>query len=117
MSAAPDWSTGYVLGVIAGTTLVSIFNRSFFFILDREFPLPAALKRGLRYAPLAALIAVITPEIVMSQGTLLPWTDPRIWAAAAAGAYGLWRPGMLGTIVVGMTALLLFNGTVMRWLN
>lgn len=104
--------TWYVLAVTLGITLVSVVNRSFFFILDREFPLPEALKRGLRYAPLAALVAVITPEILMTQGALVDWDDPRPYAAGAAAAYALWRPGMLGTIVVGMAVLLLLNGSL-----
>lgn len=92
----------YVIAVTIGLALVSLVNRSFFFILDRETPLPAAFKRGLRYAPLAALVAVITPEIVLAGGELASWHDPRWYAAAAAAAWSLWRPGMLGTIAVGM---------------
>jgi hypothetical protein len=45
--------TGYVLAVILGLTSVSVINRSFFFLSQRELRLPHALQRGLRYAPLA----------------------------------------------------------------
>lgn len=98
--------TWYTLAVIVGIAAVSVVNRSFFFISRREVPLPEALRRGLRYAPLAALIAVITPEIVMRNGELTSWNDARLYAALAAIAWHLVRPGMLGTIVVGMATYL-----------
>lgn len=99
--------TLYVLAVTLGIAVISVVNRSFFFLSRREFPLPAALQRGLRYAPLAALIAVIAPEIVMTGGQLTTGTDPRLYAAAAAAAYCIWRKkGMLGTIIVGMAVLI-----------
>jgi branched-subunit amino acid transport protein len=95
----------YVVAVIFGLTAVSVINRSFFFLSRRELRLPDALARGLRYAPLAALLAVIAPEIAASD-TAVPWRDPRRWAALAAVAYGLWQRNILGTILVGMGVLL-----------
>jgi branched-subunit amino acid transport protein len=95
----------YVLAVIFGLTAVSVINRSFFFLSRRELALPDALKRGLRYAPLAALLAVISPEIAASN-VAEPWRDPRPWAALAAVSYGLWQRTILGTILVGMAVLL-----------
>jgi branched-subunit amino acid transport protein len=93
----------YVLLVTLGITAVSVVNRSFFFISERELPMPSALKRGLRHAPLAALMAVIAPEIALSQGQLVQTAaDPRIYASLAALAYGLWRREILGTILLGM---------------
>ncbi len=95
--------TLYVLGVTLGLTLISVVNRSFFFLIEREIHMPDALKRGLRHAPLAALMAVVAPEVVLTQGELIstPW-DARLYAALAAGAYAFWRREMLGTIAVGM---------------
>jgi branched-subunit amino acid transport protein len=97
--------TPYVLAVIAGLTAVSVINRSFFFLSRRELRLPLALHRGLRYAPLAALLAVIAPEIAASDVSA-PLRDPRPWAALAAVVYGLWQRNILGTILVGMAVLL-----------
>ena len=50
-------------GVIAivGLALITIVTRGFFLFPEREVPLPAWLQQGLRYAPLAALVAVIAP--------------------------------------------------------
>ena len=54
-------------------------------IPEQELPLPNWLKRGLKYAPLAALAAVIAPEIVMSDGQLIDsLADARLPALLAA---------------------------------
>lgn len=92
---------------IAGLTVLTIATRGFFFLSKREVPISDWLRQGLRYAPLAALTAVVVPEIVMTQGHLLStWQDARLFAAGAAGAYFYWRRGILGTILTGMAVLL-----------
>ena len=69
--------------------------------------MPAWLQRGLHYAPIAALAAVIVPEMVMTQGHLIStWQDARIFAVAAGLAWFYWKRGMLGTIIVGMSVYL-----------
>jgi branched-subunit amino acid transport protein len=99
---------------IAGLALLTLLTRGFFLLPEREVPIPAWLRQGLRYAPLAALAAVVVPEIVMSQGQLINTAkDARLYAAAAAAAYFFWRRGILGTIVTGtavMLSLRLFLG-------
>jgi len=91
---------------IAGLAAITVFTRSFFLLSDRELVLPDWVKRGLRYAPLAALAAVLVPEIVMTRGQLITtWQDARLFAAAAATAYFFWRRGLLGTILTGMVVL------------
>lgn len=98
------WET--VLGIV-GLALITLLTRSFFLIPERELPLPDWLKQGLRYAPLAALAAVIVPEIVMSQGRLIShWQDARLFAVAVGTAYFFWRRGILGTIVSGTAVML-----------
>ena len=96
-------------GVIAivGLALITIVTRGFFLFPEREVPMPAWLQQGLRYAPLAALVAVIAPEIVMSQGQLIATLrDPRLPAVVVAVAYFYWRRDILGTIVSGTAVLL-----------
>ncbi|HXD04974.1 MAG TPA: AzlD domain-containing protein [Burkholderiaceae bacterium] len=98
---------GETLLTIAGLTVITFITRSFFFLHERELVLPAWLKRGLRYAPLAALAAVVVPEIVMTQGHAIhTWQDARLYGALAATGYFFWRRGILGTILVGMGVLL-----------
>ncbi len=93
---------------IAGLAALTVITRGFFFLGEREIPIPDWLRQGLRYAPLAALAAVVVPEIVMQQGRLIhTWQDARLYAAlAAAAAWFWWRRGILGTILAGMTVLL-----------
>ena len=91
---------------IAGLAAITVFTRAFFLLSERELVLPDWMKRGLRYAPLAALAAVLVPEIVMTRGQLITtWQDARLYAAVAAMAYFFWRRGMLGTILTGMVVL------------
>jgi len=91
---------------IIGLTVITVVTRCFFLIPERELRLPGWVQRGLRYAPLAALAAVVVPELVMSQGQLIStWQDARLYAVPAATAYFFWRRGILGTIVVGMAVL------------
>ncbi|MDO8719240.1 MAG: AzlD domain-containing protein [Polaromonas sp.] len=102
---------GWTLGVIVGLALVTVLTRCFFFISSRPWHLPHWAQRGLQYAPIAALAAVIAPELVMTQGQLIAsWQDARIYGAAAGIAFYFWRRGagqaVLGTIVVGMAVYL-----------
>ena len=99
-------TSGEALLTIAGLALITLLTRSFFLLSDRELALPDWVQRGLRYAPLAALAAVLVPEIVMSQGHLIDtWRDARIYAVAASTGWYFWRGGILGTIVSGMAVL------------
>lgn len=93
--------------LIAGLTAVTVITRSFFFLSTHDFTLPDWVQRGLRFAPIAALSAIVVPEVVMSHGELVTtWADARLFAAVAASAYYFWRRGILGTIVVGMAVFL-----------
>lgn len=95
---------------IVGLALVTVLTRSFFLIPQRELPMPDWLRDALRYAPLAALVAIVVPETVLTQGQLITtWRDPRLFAAAAGLAWYLWRKGILGTIVCGTTVLLVLR--------
>jgi branched-subunit amino acid transport protein len=95
-------STWETVLAILGLTVITVGTRGFFLYPDRELPLPVWLKQGLRYAPLAALAAVVAPEVLMTQGHLITtFRDARLYAVLAATAYFFWRRGILGTIVTG----------------
>ena len=86
---------------------VTVLTRGFFFISGKPWALPQWAQRGLQYAPIAALSAVVLPEIVMSQGALVTtWQDARLFAAVAGMAWFFWQRGVLGTIVAGMAVYL-----------
>lgn len=99
------------LSVIIGLAAVTVLTRSFFYISSKPWKLPRWAERGLHYAPIAALAAVIVPESVMLQGHLIStWQDARLFALAAGAAWFFWRKGagqaVLGTIVAGMAVYL-----------
>ncbi|TMG98470.1 MAG: AzlD domain-containing protein [Betaproteobacteria bacterium] len=95
---------------IVGMAVITIVTRAFFMIPEREVPLPAWLKQGLRYAPLAALVAVVAPEVLMTQGHLIhTLRDARLPAVAASTAYFFWRRDILGTILTGTAVMLVLR--------
>ena len=83
---------GWTIVAILGMTVVSVITRCFFFFSEREWQLPEWAQRGLQYAPIAALTAVIAPDILMTDGAFTaPWRDARVWASVAAAAFYFWR--------------------------
>jgi branched-subunit amino acid transport protein len=103
MNGTDLWS----LAVIAGLAVVTVVTRSFFFLSNKPWHLPHWAQRGLQYAPIAALSAVVVPEIVMSQGQLITtWQDARLFAAAAGALIYVAKRNVLLTIVGGMAVYL-----------
>jgi len=97
----------WTLMVIAGLAVVTVVARSFFFISNKSWNLPHWAQRGLQYAPIAALSAVVLPEVVMAQGHLVgTWADARLYAATAGALAYFWRRDVLLTILVGMAVYL-----------
>ena len=103
MNESDVWTAATIVGMAA----VTVLTRCFFFLSDKPWSLPEIARRGLDYAPIAALAAVIVPEIVMTQGQLIAtWQDARLFGTAAGVAWFFWRRGVLGTIVCGMAVYL-----------
>jgi len=94
----------YVLGAIVLLVLVSLITRSVYFVFGDYLPLTDPVRRALRYAPVAALTAIVVPE-------LLPWGAgvgglagiPLLAAVAGVLAYVRTRNTLM-VIVVGMLA-------------
>jgi len=97
----------YTLTVILGLACVTVLARGFFLISKTSWNLPHRAQRGLQYAPIAALAAVVLPEVVMTQGHLVgTWQDARLFAAAAGAVAYFWRKDVLVTILAGMAVFL-----------
>jgi branched-subunit amino acid transport protein len=101
----------WTIAIIIGLAGVTVLTRCFFFISSKPWALPHWAQRGLQYAPVAALAAVVVPEMVMTQGHLIStWQDARLFAVAAGAVWFFWRKGagqaVLGTIVAGMVVYL-----------
>jgi branched-subunit amino acid transport protein len=102
-----EGTDAWTLAVIVGLAGVTVLTRSFFFISSEEWSLPDWAQRGLQYAPIAAMAAVVLPEVLMQQGQFLrTWMDARWMGAAVGAAVYFWRRDVLLTIVAGMLAYL-----------
>jgi branched-subunit amino acid transport protein len=100
----PAWQ---ILLAIAGLTVITVVTRAFFVIPEREVPIPAWLREALRYAPLAALVAVLLPEIAMTDDHLIAtWKDARIYATAMGVLVFATTRNLLATILAGSVVLL-----------
>jgi branched-subunit amino acid transport protein len=101
MSDALTW---VALVLLAGVTVIT---RGFFMVADKPLPIPGWLRELLKVAPLAALAAVVAPEVFMTQGHVITtWQDARWPGALVATAYFFWRRDILGTILAGMAVML-----------
>ncbi|KQW51296.1 MULTISPECIES: AzlD domain-containing protein [unclassified Roseateles] len=100
----PEWLIWIAL---FGLGAITVVTRGFFMIGDRQLPIPDWLRELLKVAPLAALVAVVAPEVFMTQGQVITtWQDARWPAAVVATGYFFWRRDILGTIVSGMVVML-----------
>lgn len=103
MSVDPVYGTLTILGL----GVVTFVTHGVFLFPRRAVRIPEWLQRGLKVAPLAALAAVVVPEVVTHQGALITtWEDARLPAVAAATVWYLWRPGVLGPLVAGLVVFL-----------
>ncbi|WP_114809195.1 AzlD domain-containing protein [Paraburkholderia kururiensis] len=99
MSATQMW------WVIAGMTVVTAVTRALFLLGGERTVLPERAQRALRYAPAAALAAVVLPDVLeTSEGLSFALSNHEFYATVAGLAWFLWRRSMLGTIVTGMLA-------------
>ena len=98
------WLTFLLIGL--ATTL----PRASFIVLSGRIELPSLIRRALRYAPAAALAAIVVPDVLVTSGDFNP-LNPKLAAATAAVTVAmLWRNPWL-PFIVGMGVLLgLRNG-------
>ena len=85
--------------------LATTLPRASFIVLGNRVALPSVLQRALRYAPAAALAAIVVPDVLVVGGAL-EILNPKLAAACAAvAAAALWRNPWL-PFIVGMAVLL-----------
>lgn len=100
-------STLEIVVTTLGMAVITLLCRSFFLLSRNDLPMPQWLRNGLRYAPTAALAAIVVPELVLTSGHLIDtWRDERIFGAAAGLAIYAWRRSLLGTIICGTGVML-----------
>ncbi|MGO4331955.1 AzlD domain-containing protein [Cupriavidus sp. 2TAF22] len=95
-----------------GMAVVTIVTRALFLMAGEHVSVPDRIQRALRYAPAAALAAIILPDLMTWQGhfSAAP-TNYKLVAGAVALLFYLLTRRMVGMIVAGMavyTGLRLF---------
>lgn len=107
MSAFGLWSAILAIGA------VTFAYRLSFIVLFERLSVPEWLRRGLRFVPIAALSAIILPELVMQAGGLnLSPLNPRLLAGLLAMAVAVKTRHVLATIVTGMLVLWLLRSVL-----
>lgn len=97
MNARDVWM---IIGLL---TLATLITRSALFLLGHAVKLPPKVVHALRYAPAAALAAIVAPDLLVQGNILIPsLLNPRLIGAAAATLFFLGTRHLLGTIIVGM---------------
>jgi len=103
-----------IWSLIALLALVTLVARGFFLVLPRRWQPRGRVEQALRYAPLAALLAITVPEIVQQlpatvQHPASGWalaTDPRLMSALLLAAVIRLTRNTLWGLVAGTTAYL-----------
>lgn len=93
------WLTFILIGL--ATTL----PRASFIVLGSRVNLPPVVQRALRYAPAAALAAIVAPDVLVVAGDFTPLNPKLAGIIAAMAAALLWRNPWL-PFVAGMAVLL-----------
>jgi branched-subunit amino acid transport protein len=92
--------------LILGMSLVTAWTRSFFLILGERVKVAAWVLEAIRFAPLAAMIAILAPEIFLpasaSSVSEFNLRLPNIWGGIAAIIAFYLTKKMLSTLVIGM---------------
>lgn len=108
---APVSDLVYVWLAILVLGLCTVLTRSSFLLLGDKVPLPEGIRRALRYAPAAALAAIVVPDLVPWVNGGAPVFDARLPAAVFAVIVMVLTRSTLAMIFAGMAALWL-----LRWL-
>ncbi len=103
--AAESW---VVWALIAGMALIAFFTRAVFILPGSHLRVPPTADRLLRYAPAAAIMAIIVPDLALAHGALsISIENPRLVGGLVAFALAVTTRSVLATIVGGMLVLTL----------
>lgn len=91
-----------------GLMLVSLISRGSFLLAGSKFPIPKSIQEFLRYAPTAALIAIVLPEVLFVKDSVSQLFELNLYSPQLFGAIGgvigfLVTNSILATIFFGMT--------------
>ena len=91
--------------MILGLTVITFITRGFFLLLGERMELSETLQNALRYAPAAALIAIVAPEMFFTQASSdIQINSPYFWGGICSIITFWFSKSMLLTIILGMLA-------------
>lgn len=96
-----DWTLWPTLLLIG---LATTLPRASFIVLGNRIVLPAVVQRALRYAPAAAIAAIVAPDLLLVQSTV-QLINPKLLAAIAVVAIASFWKNPWAPFVMGMAAL------------
>ncbi len=100
----------YVYGAIALLAICSLITRAGYMVFGDYLPLPEGVRRALRYAPAAALTAIVVPDLMPWRADAGPVFDFKLIAGIVAVLVYLRTRNVVLVIAAGMAALWL-----LRW--
>lgn len=104
MNNLDTWLTIFLL------LLATLITRGSFFLIGHAVKLPPKVQHALRYAPAAALAAIVAPDLVLNGAALdLSYTNPKLLAGIGATVFFLATRHLLGTIIAGMALFTLLR--------
>ncbi|MBL8376781.1 MAG: AzlD domain-containing protein [Burkholderiales bacterium] len=103
IAAHYGWTLWLIFG---GMALLTFANRAGLLLLAGRFRLPKVVEDALRFAPAAALAAIVAPDLLLHGGRVdLSLDNARLYAGLAGFAVALVLRSTMLAIGVGMLAL------------
>jgi branched-subunit amino acid transport protein len=102
--------TQHLYSAILLLALCVVICRTGYLVFGHYFPLPPKLRSALRYAPLAALAAIIVPDVLPWTAQTGPQFDLKFLAAGVSVVVFLVTRNGLLVILSGMLALWSLRG-------
>jgi len=100
-------SESYYFWAFVLMVLCAFLTRAGYMLVGSYLPLPAGLRRALRYAPVAALTAIIVPDLLPWKAGVGPVFDYKLLAGVA---------GTLVFLRLRNSVLLIATGMIVLWL-
>lgn|SRR5690625_3810839 len=97
-------ATGYALGAIVLLSLCSFLTRCVYLLFGHKLPLSDRVRRTLRYAPVAALVAIVIPELLPFENGFKAVLDPHALAGIIAVLLFLKTRNAMAVIAGGMVS-------------
>jgi branched-subunit amino acid transport protein len=106
---ANDAHDYYILAVIGFLTVCSLLTRSGYFLFGKYLPLSESVRSALRYAPVAALVGIVVPELLPLDAGVAAFVSAKTGAALVAVLVFLRTRNTLLVIILGMVAFWVFS--------